>query len=314
MRYTYRYRSFFWPAILILGGVVALLVNTGQIPVDRLYQLVNLWPVVLVVIGLELIIRRTVHGLTGDVAAALIVLIAVVGAAAYVTVGPNPSATHTFDAATPAGDLTEATLEIDAGASTVTLSGSTGVGADLYRAHLEYTGPTPTVNHDSSRGTVRINQRSNNFGILQPLHFKANVQLNPGVAWAIRLNSGATTTTINVAHVHVTSVTLNSGAGRDDITLGPASGLVPVEINGGALTVHLHRPSETEATIEVSGGAVSLDADGRSMHAIGHLTYTSSGFSGAANGYRIKVNGGACTVTLDTTTESGQARFSRASF
>src|SRR3989442_974343 len=90
MRYTYRYRSFFWPAILILGGVVALLVNTGQIPVDRLYQLVNLWPVVLVVIGLELIIRRTVHGLTGDVAAALIVLIAVVGAAAYVTVGPPP--------------------------------------------------------------------------------------------------------------------------------------------------------------------------------------------------------------------------------
>ena len=89
---------------------------------------------------------------------------------------------------------------------------------------------------------------------------------------------------------------------------------MPVEINGGALTVHLHRPCETEATIEVSGGAVSLDADGRSMHAIGHLTYTSSGFSGAANGYRIKVNGGACTVTLDTTTESGQARFSRASF
>src|SRR5439155_584832 len=205
MRYTYRYRSFFWPAILILGGVVALLVNTGQIPVDRRYQLVNLWPVGLVVIGLELI-------------------------------------------------------------------------------------------------------------ILRPPHFKANVQLNPGVAWAIRLNSGATTTTINVAHVHVTSVTLNSGAGRDDITLGPASGLVPVEINGGALTVHLHRPSETEATIEVSGGAVSLDADGRSMHAIGHLTYTSSGFSGAANGYRIKVNGGACTVTLDTTTESGQARFSRAGF
>ena len=221
------------------------------------------------------------------------------------TVGPDPSATHTLDAATPAGDLTEATLEINAGASTVTVSGSTEVGADLYRAHLEYTGPTPTVNHESSRGTVRINQPSNNFGILQPRRFKADVQLNPGVAWAIRLNSGATTTTVNVSHVHVTSVTLNSGAGRDDITLGPASGLVPVQINGGALTVHLHRPSGTEATVEVSGGAVSLDADGRSMHTIGHLTYTSTGFPGAGSGYRIRVNGGACTVTLDTTTESG---------
>src|SRR6266513_203253 len=137
MRSTYRYRTFFWPAILILRG--------------------------------------TVHGLAGDVAAALIVLIAVVGAAAYVTVGPDPYATRTLDAATPAGDLTEATLEVDAGASTVTVSGSTEVGSDLYRAHLEYTGPTPTVNHDSSRGTVRINQPSNNFGILQPRHFKADV-------------------------------------------------------------------------------------------------------------------------------------------
>src|SRR2546428_13480861 len=101
MRYTYRYRSFFWPAILILGGVVALLVNTGQIPVDRLYQLVNLWPVVLVVIGLELIIRRTVHGLAGDVAAALIVLIAVVGPAPYGTAGPNRPATPPLHAQTP---------------------------------------------------------------------------------------------------------------------------------------------------------------------------------------------------------------------
>src|SRR5438046_6757235 len=102
MRSTYRYRTFFWPAILILGGIVALLVNTGQIPVDRLYQLVNLWPVVLVVIGLELIIRRTVHGLAAAVAAAPFVLIAVVGAAAYVTFGPDPSAPPTLDAATPA--------------------------------------------------------------------------------------------------------------------------------------------------------------------------------------------------------------------
>ncbi|OLD92656.1 MAG: hypothetical protein AUG84_00750 [Chloroflexi bacterium 13_1_20CM_4_66_7] len=91
MRNTPRYRSLLWPAILILAGIVALLVNTGRLPVDRLYQLVNLWPVILVVIGLELILRRTVRGLAGDLAAALIILIAVVGAAAYVTFGPNPT-------------------------------------------------------------------------------------------------------------------------------------------------------------------------------------------------------------------------------
>src|SRR4051812_6098149 len=112
MRESRRYRGVVWPAILILGGVVALLVNIGLVPVDRLYQLVNLWPLILIVIGLELIVRRAVHGLAGDVAATLIVLLAVVAAAVYVTVAPNPSATHALDAAAPVGDLTEATLEI----------------------------------------------------------------------------------------------------------------------------------------------------------------------------------------------------------
>ena len=52
MRPTYHYRSFLWPALLILVGVIALLANTGQIPAERLYNLVNLWPLILVVIGL----------------------------------------------------------------------------------------------------------------------------------------------------------------------------------------------------------------------------------------------------------------------
>src|SRR2546430_12459030 len=54
--------SFFWPAVLILVGILALLVNTGRIPIDRLLQLADLWPVILIVIGLEIIIRRSVHG------------------------------------------------------------------------------------------------------------------------------------------------------------------------------------------------------------------------------------------------------------
>jgi hypothetical protein len=80
--------------------------------------------------------------------------------------------------------------------------------------------------------------------------------------------------------------------------------VVPVEINGGALTVRIHRPSGTEASVEVSGGAVNLSADGKNMHAVGHLSYDSAGLPGALNSYRIEVNGGACTVTLDTATPS----------
>ncbi len=60
-----RYRSYFWPAVLILVGIFALMVNSGVISTERLNLLADLWPVVLIVIGLELLARRAVPGRNG---------------------------------------------------------------------------------------------------------------------------------------------------------------------------------------------------------------------------------------------------------
>jgi hypothetical protein len=117
-------------------------------------------------------------------------------------------------------------------------------------------------------------------------------------------NTGATTETINLAGIHLSSLTLNTGASHDEITLGSPSGTVPLTINGGSLTVHLHRPSGIAASVRVSGGALSLNADGRQMHAIGNLTYESAGYASATDGYQVEINGGACNVTLDTAASS----------
>ena len=128
MRPTYHYRSFLWPALLILIGVIALLANTGQIPAERLYNVVILWPLILVVIGLELIVRRSLHGVGGDVAAALIILLAVAGATAYVAASPITHFSQTLDSSAEVGSISAASLEIDAGAAQVTVVGSSDLG------------------------------------------------------------------------------------------------------------------------------------------------------------------------------------------
>src|SRR4029077_7435529 len=140
MRSTYHYRSFLWPAILILVGVIALLANTGQIPADRLYNLVALWPLILVVIGLELIVRRSLHGVAGDVVAAVIIVLAIVGATAFVAAPPTSTGSRqSLDSKADLGTLTAASLEIDAGAAQITVTGTTDVGSNLYMAHIDYT-------------------------------------------------------------------------------------------------------------------------------------------------------------------------------
>jgi hypothetical protein len=301
---TDRYRGFFWPAVLILVGLIALVVNTGLIPVDRLYLLLNLWPVILIVLGLELIVRRSTQGPARDLATALIVLLAVIGAGAYTVLSPNPSAASVTDSSTAIGNLERAAAEIDAGGATINISSGTDLGAELYRAHIEYSGPQPKIEFNRSTSSLRISQGNENFGFFGSRRFTVTLQLNPAVPWKITENSGASTDTINAGGLHISSLTLNTGASRDEITLGAPSGIVPVTVNGGALTVHLHRPSGVPASVAVSGGAVSLNADSKQLRAIGDLNYESPNFAGAADGYRIQINGGACTVTLDTTSSS----------
>lgn len=295
-----RYRSYFWPAVLILAGVIALLVNTGAIAVDRLILLVNLWPVVLIVIGLEILVRRGLQGTTANVAAAAVALVAVVGAAVYVGVGPSPLANQKEDVQASLGDLKQASLEVDVGSANINVSGGSDLGPDLYHAHIEFSGPKPDVSLDRSTGELTISQNSNYPFGLQPGQFKLAILISTAIPWTIAENTGASHDTINIPQVTVSRIELNTGAADEELTLGPPKGIVPVEVNGGALTVRVHRSGGGEASADVSGGAISLNADGRSTHGIGELTWQSSGFSGATDAYRITVDGGACTVTVDS--------------
>ena len=293
------YRSFFWPVVLILAGVIALLVNAGVVSTDRLSLLVDLWPLILIVIGLELIARRGLQGAAGDVAAVLIVLVAAGGALAYVALAPNPNTAQKLDTSADVGDLDHASLQVEAGAATITVTSSSSIAGDLYRAHVEYSGTRPDVNLNRSNGTIRISQGSAPF--FQSRHFTIDLKINSSLPWAIVADSGAATGTYNLAGAHITSIEINTGASREDITLGKPSGIVPITINGGSLTAHLHRPAGTAASVRVSGGAVSLDADGQQHRGIGTQTWSSAGAGSATDSYRIEVSGGACNVTIDAT-------------
>jgi hypothetical protein len=296
-----RYRSFFWPVALILVGLVALLVDLNVISADRLYRLADLWPLILIVVGVELISRRALKGPAVDVATALILLIAAGASVAYVSAGPAiPGGTHTLDVSGQVGKLNTAALQVDVGAATMTVQGNTSLGQDLYRAHIEYSGPKPEITLDTSTGDLHIFQEGG-FAIFGSRRFVLDLQINPSVPWSINVNTGAASDTFKLTDVTLTSIELNTGASREDITLGPPNGIVPITIDGGALTVHVHRSSAIPVSAQVSGGAVNLTGDGHRTGAIGSASWDSDGAANATDAYRLEVNGGACTVTVDTT-------------
>lgn len=58
-QYTQKiYRSFFWPVILLGAGVIWLLSNLKIIPTENLWLLLRLWPVLLIMAGLDVLFAR----------------------------------------------------------------------------------------------------------------------------------------------------------------------------------------------------------------------------------------------------------------
>jgi hypothetical protein len=301
----YRYRGFFWPAVLILVGVFALLVNSGLVAPERLARLVDLWPLILVVIGLELLVRRSLQGANAELAAVLIVVLAICGAAAYVALGPAiPTGTQIFDASGPVGSLKQASVRIDAGAAQITMEGA-DTGEDLYRAHIEYSGRKPDVSFGSANGDLHISLGNTSGLFLHDRRFVLDLELNTSVTWKIAVDGGASSGSLKLSNVHVADIELNTGASHEDITVGFPTGSVPITVDGGAVTVNVHRPKGVAASVAVSGGAVNLTFDGRRSHGVGTVTAQTSDYNSASDRYQIQVNGGAPNVTVDASAPEG---------
>jgi hypothetical protein len=139
----------------------------------------------------------------------------------------------------------------------------------------------------------------------QDRRFVLDLELNTSVTWKIAVDGGASSDSLKLSNVHVADIKLNTGASHEDITVGIPAGSVPITVDGGALTVNVHRPKGVAASVAVSGGAVNLTFDGRQSHAVGTVTAQTSDYNRASDRYQIQVNGGASNVTVDASAPEG---------
>jgi hypothetical protein len=174
--------------------------------------------------------------------------------------------------------------------------GSTSLTGDLFQAQIKYSGPQPSVSLDSATGRVVIKQNGQS-GFFGRLSFQMDIQLNAAVPWKLAIHSGASKDTYALSNVNLGGVEIDTGASTEDLTLPRPTGKVPVRINGGALSVQLHRPPGTAASVKVSGGAVTLVFDGDRISAVGSVSHATEP---ADDAYEVSVNGGTCAVSMDT--------------
>jgi hypothetical protein len=279
--------SLFWPIVLIALGGYFLMLNFRLIPPMSWTILLKIWPVLIIIAGLDVLLRR-VPGFIGSLLGALLAL-ALIGGLGYlmfnyenypdlfVTVPPEEVTYQHQDIAIGSVDAATVVLDMGSEPSTVdTLAGEALVVLDANTARdleLVMSGPSsePTITLESSDHTqtvrdwpywlVHLSQESWSE-LAQEIY--VTVSINPDVPTSLELDSGSGPVEVHLSEASISDMQVNAGSGPLNLWL-PGEGRYEVRVNCGSGSLDITLPSGLEARIEVADdGSGPFDLSPRS--------------------------------------------------
>jgi len=260
-----------WPLVLIVAGVVLLLNQSGHLPWSVWTTLLRFWPLLIVLLGLEILIsvtRSTVLYVAGLFTAACLIVGAVLVAAFAVArpaTGVEGPAVQTFIAARD--DADRATIHLDLALGSLNLEASQD-SANLLEATIQnaYYSEQATGNTRVSGGRAEVSLRSDSRPT--PVRLSDWSRLDrwdllvaTGIPLELNVNSGAAGLDLDLRGLHLTSLALDCGAGRVRVAFPEAAGRTTASLSVGLGEVTVQIPDEVGARIRVEKALVAVRVD-----------------------------------------------------
>jgi hypothetical protein len=296
------------PLILIAIGVLLLLNQMGRLPWDIWMTLWRFWPVIFILIGVDILVGASRSTLV-YVVGLLLALVIIGGSVAYIVwqggVAPvvEPAA----------GTETIAETLQDADSGRITLRPGVArlqVGAlkdsvDFAEGQIEYSQYSLQVEKQYSvtggRATLSLRARGksgqfwsprrNNVGERWDLSFTSRVPLE------ISIDSGVGSVSLDLSELKVTQLDVNAGVGTTTITFPNAAGLTKASIDGGVGSITVRIPSNVGVRMRVSRGIGSVNLGRRMVHSGNE--YTSENYATAEYRLELDINVGIGSVSVE---------------
>ncbi len=298
-----------WPLILIFLGGVFLLQNTGYLPPNFWINLWRLWPVVLVLIGVELLLAHRVPWLI-LVGLAAVVLI---GGAVGINMGMPGSTTESSISTTSQTNLegaTQAAVTVRFGAGTLNLGPLLQPQSDQL-ASMSYQGPqqmAPQPRYTVSNvGVGQLEYQNSAHGAPGFVPFvdgradaaHMDLTLSPAVPiTSLTVQTGATEARLDLSSLRVSAVDLSIGAATTWLRFPQAAGLTTAHISGGASTLTLEIPQGVAAQIQLRGGLSTVNVDQTRFPQVSDNLYRSPDYDTAVNKIDLSIETGVTTIQI----------------
>ena len=286
-------------AILLIGlGTALLLGNLGIVNINWL-NLLQFWPVVLILIGLDIMFGG--RSVLGSMSIAALGIVLVIGVIIWAGVGrgvaPGGSIV-TLPIQQELGDVSalKATLELGAANADVHAEHDS-----TYAVKGEYYGDDRTpidvsYEQNGDTGVLHLTQKPDEFNNFSVKGGEITLGLTDAVPMNLSVNAGVGNATFDLTGIDLDSLDLNAGVGNVTVTL-PNSGNYNAKIDAGVGNVTLHIPDGVEARIHYDRGISDLNIDSR-FHKVDDETWETSGYGSAENQVDIDINAGIGNVTI----------------
>jgi Domain of unknown function (DUF5668)/N-terminal domain of toast_rack, DUF2154 len=295
--------SLFWPLLFIGLGLLLLLQNFGLLPPGLWEALVPLWPVLLVVLGLDMLVGRRSRG--GALLVAGLGAIIVAAALTWAAVRASTLPVGVSQALSqPLQDAQTAQINLDVGMGELNVS-ALGQSPALMEGLVVLGGGESvqqTFSVVNNEGQLDLVQRQN--GMLTPFLARRNAE---GAHWNIQLASSIPLTLdihtgIGQAHLDLSGLkllrlSLRTGLGQTFVVF-PPRGSLRTTVQAGLGEVVLTIPVDLPTRLTVSSGLAAVRIPAR--FAQQGKVYTANGF-GSDNGdyLDLELNAGLGSVTVN---------------
>lgn len=239
--------SVFW---LGLGGVL-LLANLGVLAFSVWSVLINLWPLLLIAIGLDLVLGR--RSLAGGVIASVIMLVLVGGSLWFLAFGQGAGSYQ--DINYPVEGASQGKITLNPAIGSLRLGALDQNGYIIQGLVYQASGEQVTPAYRMDGNTAQVSMTSEGFAMFAPSGRQArwnwDLNLNPNLPLDLDIDMGLGEVYLDLRELQAERVDLNMGLGSARVWL-PAQGGMNVRVEGGI--------GET-VVIVPAGAAVRLRSD-----------------------------------------------------
>ncbi|MFP4660608.1 MAG: toast rack family protein [Halanaerobiales bacterium] len=305
-----------WGIILIGLGILFLLSTMGVIRNFNWRALLHFWPVIIIIIGLNIILKKTpLWWLTPVIfVLGIIALFFISSSPGYYSYDYSYNYDFGFNPPFVERDLnrhqTETELESGIEEMKVELNFSAGRltldtvrdERNLYEANLKTRHDRPAIDYsyDEGEGTASLvikqpERRERLFNVSGRNDWK--IYLSSKIPLDIKVNAGAGEFRFDLEELRIKDLTINSGAGDLDINLGTFTR--NLTLNSGAANIDLNIPDGKAVRLKTDGIISNNNFTNKGLVKQNNNLYQTPDYEESEDGLYIQINTPASNIDLD---------------